>query len=136
MSFLSFTAYLCILKHLKRTGWVIRNVNDCETISGHMYRMGLMTFLLGSENELNRTKCMELGREYVIFFFKLILFCFNCVYDVALVHDLAESVVGDITPLCGISREEKQRRELEAMHEISNLIAPQGERLMELFEVR
>lgn len=30
----------------------------------------------------------------------------------ALVHDLAESIVGDITPLCGVSKEEKIQREL------------------------
>ena len=29
----------------------------------------------------------------------------------ALVHDLAESKIGDITPLDGISKEEKYRRE-------------------------
>jgi putative hydrolase of HD superfamily len=30
---------------------------------------------------------------------------------VCLVHDLAESVVGDITPHCGVSKEEKRRLE-------------------------
>lgn len=54
---------------------------------------------------------------------------------IALVHDLAESIVGDITPLCGVSREEKHRREIEAMQEITNLISPHGRHLMELFEV-
>lgn len=51
-------------QHLKRTGWVLRDVGDCETIAGHMYRMGLMTFLLDgqSNNNLDRTKCMELGK--------------------------------------------------------------------------
>lgn len=29
----------------------------------------------------------------------------------AIVHDLAESVVGDITPFCGISKEDKYARE-------------------------
>lgn len=28
-----------------------------------------------------------------------------------LVHDLAESIVGDLTPSCGVSKEEKQKRE-------------------------
>ena len=30
---------------------------------------------------------------------------------IALVHDLAECIVGDITPYCGVSPEEKDRRE-------------------------
>lgn len=53
----------------------------------------------------------------------------------ALVHDLAESIVGDITPYCGVSKEEKKMREMNAMREIAKLIEPRGERLMELFEV-
>lgn len=54
----------------------------------------------------------------------------------ALVHDLAECIVGDITPLCGVSKEEKKEREMNAMREISQLIHPRGQRLMELFEVK
>lgn len=53
----------------------------------------------------------------------------------ALVHDLAESLVGDITPYCGISKEEKKKKEMDAMQEIANLIEPRGKHLMELFLV-
>lgn len=52
------------MQHLKRTGWVIRNVDDCETISGHMYRMALLTFLIDEKSGLDRTKCMELGEFF------------------------------------------------------------------------
>ncbi len=34
----------------------------------------------------------------------------------ALVHDLAECLVGDITPYCGVSKEEKHRRETVSGH--------------------
>lgn len=34
----------------------------------------------------------------------------------ALVHDLAECLVGDITPFCGVSREEKHKREVVSGH--------------------
>ena len=37
---------------------------------------------------------------------------------IGLVHDLAEALVGDITPHCGVSKEEKARREAEAMETI------------------
>lgn len=33
------------------------------------------------------------------------------VMKMAIVHDLAESIVGDITPFCGVSKEEKYKRE-------------------------
>lgn len=72
---------------------------------------------------------------YVFFDFEMYFKPFGF-HNLALVHDLAESIVGDITPLCGVPKEEKQRRELAAMREISSLIPPQGEHLMELFEVR
>lgn len=42
---------------------MMRNVGDCETIAGHMYRMSVMTFLLDGKNDLDRTKCMELGEN-------------------------------------------------------------------------
>ncbi|XP_026843874.1 HD domain-containing protein 2-like [Drosophila persimilis] len=100
------------LKHTKRTGWVLRDVNDCESISGHMYRMSMLTFLLDGSEGLNQIRCMEL----------------------ALVHDLAESLVGDITPFCGVSKEEKRAMEFKAMEDICKLIEPRGKRIMELFE--
>lgn len=30
----------------------------------------------------------------------------------ALIHDIAECIVGDITPFCGVSKEEKQKQEI------------------------
>lgn len=52
----------------------------------------------------------------------------------ALIHDLAEAIVGDITPYCGVDKEEKRRREEEAMVEISSLV-PQfsGSEILKLF---
>lgn len=50
-------------------------------------------------------------------------------FILALVHDLAESIVGDITPYCGVSKEDKKQREMDAMREIAELIAPRGQRL-------
>nr|XP_036232479.1 uncharacterized protein LOC106625883 [Bactrocera oleae]XP_036232480.1 uncharacterized protein LOC106625883 [Bactrocera oleae] len=100
------------LKHTKRTGWVLRNVSDPESISGHMYRMSMMTFLLDGSEGLNQIRCMEL----------------------ALVHDLAESVVGDLTPFCGVSKTDKRAMEFKAMEDICKLIEPRGKRIMELFE--
>ena len=37
-------------KHLKRTGWVNHKVSEPETVSGHMYRMAMMSFLFGSKS--------------------------------------------------------------------------------------
>ncbi|XP_038208336.1 5'-deoxynucleotidase HDDC2 [Zerene cesonia] len=102
------------LKHIKRTGWLLCDINDCETIAGHMYRMGLMTFLLTEENnptKLDRFKCLQ----------------------IALIHDLAECIVGDLTPHCGVSPEEKHRREEEAMKQIAELTGIAGDRMYNLY---
>lgn len=111
---LAFLEEMGKLKHIKRTGWVLRNINDPETIAGHMYRMSVMTFLLDDDNEskLNRTRCMELS----------------------LLHDMAECIVGDLTPYCGVSKEEKHRREDEAMKTLRSLCQTQGERMYTLFQ--
>lgn len=53
----------------------------------------------------------------------------------ALVHDLAECIVGDITPHCGVSPEEKHRREDEAMKTIAELTGIAGDRMYDLYKV-
>lgn len=48
-----------------------------------------------------------------------------------LVHDMAECIVGDITPHCGVSVDEKHRQEEEAMKTLVNLVPElAGEDLM------
>ena len=43
----------------------------------------------------------------------------------ALVHDVAETIVGDVTPLdTAVSHEEKEKREAEAMTRIRTLVSP------------
>ncbi|KAA8491993.1 HD domain-containing protein 2-like [Porphyridium purpureum] len=86
------------LKKTKRTGWVKSGIADCESVSDHMYRMGMISLVLGAE------LAPELRDRMV---------------KMALVHDLAEAFVGDITPHCGVSAEEKHRMEHEAMHHIA-----------------
>ncbi|CAG0898684.1 unnamed protein product [Cyprideis torosa] len=101
------------LKRLKRTGWVLRNVADPEPIAAHMYRMGIMAM------------CIEPQPG----------FCMTKVLKMSLIHDLAESKVGDITPHCGVTSEEKHQREVEAMGELVELLPQEiGNEFMGLFE--
>ncbi|XP_034838458.1 5'-deoxynucleotidase HDDC2 [Maniola hyperantus] len=112
---LEFLELVGRLKHVKRTGWVICDVEDCESIAGHMYRMGMMTFLLTEDNnptKLDRFRCLQ----------------------IALIHDLAECIVGDITPHCGVTPEEKHRREDEAMKTIAELTGMAGDRMYDLYK--
>lgn len=95
---LKFLDLVSNLKHYNRRGWEHSNIKNHETIAGHMYGMAMMTFLLGDKSNLDRFKCLQL----------------------ALVHDLAESIVGDIIPNDNISEDKKHSMEDEAMKKITS----------------
>jgi putative hydrolase of HD superfamily len=65
------------LKEVPRTGWLDRGIppEDVESVADHSYGVALLAWLLAPD-ELDRAHAVEL----------------------ALIHDLAESVVGDVTP--------------------------------------
>eukprot|EP00804_Cyclotella_cryptica_P007512 CCRYP_010617-RB/>CCRYP_010617-RB protein AED:0.25 eAED:0.25 QI:47/-1/1/1/-1/0/1/0/221 len=102
------------LKTTKRTGWIHRGVHHPESIADHMYRMSLMAMISSFSTSLNTDRCIRL----------------------ALVHDLAEAKVGDITPHCGVSDEDKYQRELETMEYISSMLGPLmgGDEILELWK--
>ncbi|KAK4498975.1 hypothetical protein PRZ48_009486 [Zasmidium cellare] len=83
------------LKTTKREGWRRFDIHHGESISDHMYRMSIITMLcppsLASRIDLPR--CTKM----------------------ALVHDMAELLVGDITPVDRVTKSEKSRREAETM---------------------
>lgn len=92
---LSFFRIVGQLKTLKRTGWVNNNIVLPESVADHMYRMSMMSFMI-TDPSVNKDKLMK----------------------ICLVHDLAESIVGDITPHQDISKDEKRRMEEKALRSI------------------
>ena len=76
------------LKTLKRTGWVQNEVSLPESVADHMYRMSMLSFFI-TDPTINRDKLMK----------------------ICLCHDLAEAIVGDITPYDGVSKEDKKKLE-------------------------
>ena len=94
------------LKHLRRTGWLLRGIEKAETVASHSWRMALMA--LQKEKELT-----ALGADVC-----------NIV-NMCLLHDVGEAVVGDIIPekcqsgLIKISKDEKKKREFEAICNIA-----------------
>uniref|UniRef100_A0A8C6WJX0 5'-deoxynucleotidase HDDC2 n=1 Tax=Neogobius melanostomus TaxID=47308 RepID=A0A8C6WJX0_9GOBI len=99
---LQFMKLIGQLKRIPRTGWVYRKVREPESVSDHMYRMAMMSLTI-TDPTVDRDRCIKL----------------------ALVHDMAECIVGDIAPSDNISKEEKHRREEEAMRSLSDLL-PNG----------
>jgi putative hydrolase of HD superfamily len=92
---LPFFHLLTRLKTTHRAGWRRFGISNCESISDHMYRMSIITMMAPSSlsSKLDMAKCTRM----------------------ALIHDMAESLVGDITPVDPVSKEEKSRRESETM---------------------
>ncbi|KAF8562864.1 hypothetical protein P879_06661 [Paragonimus westermani] len=81
------------LKRTVRTGWTRHDIERPESVSDHMYRMALMATVLPTMDR------QDISIERLI--------------KMTIVHDLAECIVGDITPHCNVSKEEKLDRETE-----------------------
>ncbi|WMV36433.1 hypothetical protein MTR67_029818 [Solanum verrucosum] len=100
------------LKTTKREGWVRRGVNNPESIADHMYRMGVMALIAADLPGVDRDKCVKM----------------------AIVHDIAEAIVGDITPADGIPKDEKSRRERAALEDMCKLLGG-GSRAKEISDL-
>jgi putative hydrolase of HD superfamily len=103
------------LKQLFRQGWLRAGVPEarCESVAEHSFLVALLALLVAEE----RFPDLDAAR----------------VVKLALLHDLAEAHAGDLTPRDGVSREEKERREREAMQRIFAGL-PGGEGYLALWE--
>ncbi|CAH1439245.1 uncharacterized protein LOC111910455 [Lactuca sativa] len=88
------------LKTTKRKGWINHGIKGPESIADHMYRMALMALIAGDLPGINRERCIK----------------------IAIVHDIAEAIVGDITPSDGVPKVEKSRLEQAALNEMCNVL--------------
>ncbi|KAE8673242.1 hypothetical protein F3Y22_tig00111799pilonHSYRG00052 [Hibiscus syriacus] len=66
------------LKTTKRKGWINHGIKGPESVADHMFRMALMALIASDLPGVNRERCIK----------------------IAIVHDIAEAIVGDITPSC------------------------------------
>eukprot|EP00271_Cylindrocystis_brebissonii_P008214 TRINITY_DN2223_c0_g1_i1.p1 TRINITY_DN2223_c0_g1~~TRINITY_DN2223_c0_g1_i1.p1 ORF type:complete len:231 (+),score=18.64 TRINITY_DN2223_c0_g1_i1:517-1209(+) len=92
---IDFLNIISQLKVQKRTGWVIRDVENPESIADHMYRMAVMALVI-TDPSIDKDRCIKM----------------------ALAHDIAEAIVGDITPHCGVAKAEKRQMEAAAMDKL------------------
>mmetsp|Transcript_32752 Transcript_32752/g.40247 ORF Transcript_32752/g.40247 Transcript_32752/m.40247 type:complete len:243 (-) Transcript_32752:56-784(-) len=98
----SFAKLMGNLKSTRRTGWVRKNVESPESIADHMYRMSILAWLFGDQ-----TNNMKLD--------------INKMIKMALVHDMIESICGDIVPIykiSGVTKEQKYKLEFDALKKI------------------
>lgn len=98
------------LKALPRTGWGRVGVDGPESVAAHSWGVSFLVVLLLPP---------ELDRERALTY--------------AVLHDLAEAWVGDLTPHDGVSREEKAARERAAMVAFCGRL-PDGARILAAWE--
>lgn len=96
---LDFFGLVGNLKRVKRTGWVLRKVPNPESVAEHSFRTAVLAMVVVDEFGLkvNKEKLLKM----------------------ALIHDLAESVTGDLTPYKLVGKKEKARLE-KALHGINS----------------
>lgn len=98
-------------KLLKRSGWVFHKVKNPESVADHSWGLTFLAMMYAPKH-LDKLKCLEL----------------------AIIHDLAEIEVGDITPRDGVSSIEKNKLEMLAMKKIVNRISTPLTHVLELFQ--
>ena len=90
------------LKRIKRTGWVLKGIKEPESVADHVYRVCVMAMVLSRGRKLNKQKLLEM----------------------ALIHDLGETVTSDIRFEEGkkVIASQKARDKME--HDILKWILP------------
>ena len=96
LNLVSFFRIVCNLKTIKRSGWIQKsNITSPESVADHSYSMCMMSMILAEIMNLDSGHIMKM----------------------VIIHDLAESLVGDHMP-DNISSEKKQLVEDKAMKKI------------------
>jgi len=92
----SFFQKVLQLKNIPRQGWKNKlDIDDVESVADHSYSTAMMSMVLSDLEGLDTEKIIKM----------------------ALLHDLAESIIGDIIP-DNIAKNEKVRKENIAMKQI------------------
>lgn len=118
LSYLDFFKIVGKSKRLLRSGWVREKVKDPESVAEHSFRVGVLAMVLSDKfgYTLNKEKLMKM----------------------ALLHDLAEVITGDIIverwDIIDVNkRKEKERLEKKGIRKIFNKIG-QGDEYVAIFE--
>jgi len=119
------------LKGVKRTGWILEGVKDPESVADHSFRAAIMTLVLGkNRKDIDLDKAVKM----------------------ALIHDIAESQIGDILvdwkinahgegklhrikdlERHGITAEEQSKKEKEGMEKLVSFLGESGKDIMEMW---
>lgn len=91
---IKFANILENLKKIKRTGWVEKKIKNPESVADHSFRLAVLAMVLADRLNVDKNKLIKM----------------------ALVHDLAESLAGDIVE----ERSLKKTKEADTKYEKEN----------------
>ncbi len=105
MDLIKFFQTVGKLKEEKRCGWVDRGVKNAESVAEHSFRLSVMALTFAKKMGLDESKAVKL----------------------AVVHDLPESICGDVATrikeeLQKITNHEKKEREEKALDELCGML--------------
>jgi len=105
---LNFFLEVSKLKEMPRTGWVLMEVKDPETVAEHTFGIALLAWLLGEKRKLNTEKLIK----------------------IAFSHDLCEVYAGDTTPFFYYPKLPKNKKERKRMlMKWARLLKPEKEKI-------
>jgi 5'-deoxynucleotidase YfbR-like HD superfamily hydrolase len=99
------------LKKINRSGWIRHDIPEPESVADHSFRTAFIAMILGDMLKVDKLKLVKM----------------------ALIHDLAEVLAGDITPHDGMPMEEKLKREEASIVELLNDL-PNGDEYIGLWK--
>jgi putative hydrolase of HD superfamily len=110
---------LNVLKNIRRAGWAIRGIKDCESVAEHVWRMSTLAMMLA---DVLAEQGVDLDADKVT--------------RMALVHEMGEARIGDIPypAMRHISGELKYAAEHDAVRTILEGMGPVGQRYVMLWE--
>ena len=100
----AFFAHIAALKRLPRKGWVERGVSDPESVAAHSFGVAALAAVAASAVGVDPARAVL----------------------IAVMHDVAEALTGDLTPADGVSSHDKRRQEEQAVRQILSEVDPDG----------
>jgi len=102
------------LKEVKRQGWVVAGIKDCESAAEHSFRFAVMSMILGRDTGIDVCKAVRMG----------------------LVHDIAEARIGDIITWKSFHMDDKSKQDKEraAMVSMTAPLGDVGKEMLSLWE--
>lgn len=100
IEFFKFYETIYKLKKLVRKGWEIRGITNPESVAEHTFGVTLLSLVFAKTMNLDVVKCLI----------------------IALIHDIGEAIIGDITPRDKISSNTKYKLENDAVSTIVSYI--------------